>query len=282
MGGYANSGDTPPETSVSHRPSTRRGPLRFVALFIILVLLQLTAYRYVTESTPNDWYLFQVARHTSWILGTVGNEARLEGETARSVGQPDVITPWERWRQRAERTRSASGQGAEIGPRVSFILRPGIHHQIQALEAKRQEMVNEAGTKDPERERLDTELKGLRQTLSDSLGDPERRAALQGWQFTFNVVPTCGAIEIMAIFLAAVVAFPASGRARAQGVAVGLPVLYVVNLCRLSCLAIIGALDHGGAWFTFIHEYVWQAIYVVFVVVLWLFWVGRLGRRPAP
>jgi len=103
-----------------------------------------------------------------------------------------------------------------------------------------------------------------------------------GFSFTFIVVASCGAIEVMAIFLAALLAFPASWGHRAWGVALGLPLLYLVNILRLVCLACLGAIDQSGAWFDFVHEYVWQAGYVIFVVIVWMAW-AELGReRSAP
>lgn len=99
-----------------------------------------------------------------------------------------------------------------------------------------------------------------------------------GSSFTFIVVPSCGAIEVMAIFFAAVMAFPAKWRHRAWGVALGLPLMYLVNIARLACLACLGALDKSGVWFNFVHEYVWQAGYVIFVVIVWMAW-AELGRE---
>jgi len=99
-----------------------------------------------------------------------------------------------------------------------------------------------------------------------------------GASFTFIVVPSCGAIEVMAIFCAAVMAFPATWRHRAWGVALGLPLMYLVNIARLACLACLGALDKSGEWFNFVHEYVWQACYVIFVVIVWMAW-AELGRE---
>ena len=98
------------------------------------------------------------------------------------------------------------------------------------------------------------------------------------YAFTFIVVPSCGAIEVMAIFLSAVLAFPATWRHRAWGMALGLPFMYLVNIVRLVCLACLGAIDQSGAWFNFVHEYVWQAGYVIFVALVWMAW-AELGRE---
>jgi exosortase/archaeosortase family protein len=201
---------------MSPPPKARRGPWTFVALFALCAVGLLGGYRYAIDTIANDYYLFTVSRHTTWILDFVGHEATLE--KYRSEG----LSPWESWRERALPRRD----GVENGPRVNFVLKPG-------------------------------------------------------HAFTFIVVPSCGAIEVMAIFLAAVLAFPATWRHRAWGVALGLPLMYLVNLFRLACLACLGALDKSGAWFNFVHEYVWQAGYVIFVVIVWMAW-AELGReRPA-
>lgn len=99
-----------------------------------------------------------------------------------------------------------------------------------------------------------------------------------GAPFTFIVVPSCGAIEVMAIFVAAVLAFPATWRHRARGIALGLPLMYLINIARLAFLACLGALDKSGKWFNFVHEYVWQAAYVIVVVIIWMAW-AELGRE---
>ena len=252
-------------------PYPFRGVLRFVAVFVVLVLLQLIGYRYYVVSPANDWYLFQVARHTAGLLNLVGHGAALEFDGT----SPDSRSAWAQWQDRAQRARTSSPTPPEMGPRVNFVWRPGIHQRIQELEAAR------AANSSPSAER-DAQIQALRDKVTASLSNPEQRAAQQGKQFRFDVVPTCGATEIMAIFLAAVLAFPATGRQRTVGLALGIPALYGINLLRLTCLAIIGALDGGGAWFNFAHEYVWQAIYVGIVVLAWLAWVEFVVRRRAP
>jgi exosortase/archaeosortase family protein len=96
--------------------------------------------------------------------------------------------------------------------------------------------------------------------------------------FRFSVVPDCGAIPSMSIFFSAVLGFPVRWRKRLVGILLGMPALYVVNVLRLACLAFIGAWTDGGKWFVFAHEYVWQGIYLVFVVGIWLLWMELIVR----
>ncbi len=290
------------DSSEDHPPASRRGAARFVGVFVVLVLLQLTAYRYAVDSRANDWYLFNVARHTTWALDIIGHRATLEGNGTRLnptevraiifgaaqhvpvAGVQDPAPPlsaWERWLYRAHNLRKSASPGQEFGPRVSFVFRPGIHHRLEDLEASRQAMTRDDDAQPEALPALEGAIIDLRKEITKGLHDPEMRKRQQGIHFSFNVVPACGAIEVMAIFLAAVIAFPAPWRSRTWGLLAGLAILYGVNIFRLCCLAVIGAFDSGGDWFTFIHEYVWQAIYVVFVVVVWLAWVEVAVRRRA-
>ena len=105
--------------------------------------------------------------------------------------------------------------------------------------------------------------------------DPAKRHDVS---FSFHLVADCGAIPSMAIFVCALLAFPAPWRKRLVGALIGVPLLYAINVIRLTCLAEIGAWTNGGKWFEFAHEYVWQGIYLVFVVALWLAWAEFIVR----
>jgi exosortase/archaeosortase family protein len=99
-------------------------------------------------------------------------------------------------------------------------------------------------------------------------------------EFSFRIVPDCGAIPSIAIYLSAVLAFPALWRKKIPGIIFGLTALFGINVMRLVILAYVGAYDTtpDDRWFTFIHEYVWQSIFLLFVVVVWLVWIEWLNR----
>lgn len=224
------------------------------------------------------------------------------------------LTPWEKWRysavsQRRDldqllkewkeksdqwksdplngpnvqkmKTRIRLLQSRDLGPTVTFVLRRGLtsrmaeirrgiakaYQDTQLTEEERSARVER------DRERL-RELEEKRAQLAETA--PE---AMKDKAFAFVVVPDCGAIPTMVIFIAAVLAFPARWWKKLAGIGVGLPFLYIVNTLRLTILATIGAWDNGGAVFKFAHEYVWQGVYIIFVVVAWLAWVELLVRR---
>jgi len=330
----------------------------FFVVFVVIVLGLLIGYRYAVDTVTNDWYLFQVARHTAWTLDKIGQEGSLEGASRsgraaariraslaawdrgeNAASEEDVaaasqapLTPWESFRYRLgrqigthnpaeiratleawengemrptpEALKSASGaplslweqyrfrreksqrEGRSTGPRVWFVLEPGVETELrdvnERLEALRDQRDADVTHPSPEEQALETqraELQTRLQTVrSESPGSREL-----GRYFVFIVVPECGAIEVMAIYLAAIIAFPTRWRRRVAGLIVGLPIMYFVNVFRLSCLAVVGALDTTRErWvFSFAHEYIWQTVYIVFVVAVWLVWIEYVVKRKA-
>ncbi len=293
-------------TSMTAKQSKRRA-YSFVIIFISTVLVLLTGYHYAVSSKANDWYLLQVAKHTNIALGLVGEQSvleddRPEGEAAREIratlkawqqdreepSEQEILeadgaklTPWESWRYRAIRARI---DGTDVhGPRIAYVWKAGIYRQIREVEQQIREKSQEdpTWTTSDEASQLQEHILELRTKQREAVESETGRNQLRGNEFTFVVIPECGAIEIMAIFFAAVLAFPTLWWKRLVGIAIGLPIMYGVNVFRLFVLAIIGALDHSKEWFNFTHEYIWQTAYIIFVIVFWLLWVELIVRRRA-
>jgi exosortase/archaeosortase family protein len=161
-------------------------------------------------------------------------------------------------------------------PLVTFVYEPG---DAGRLTAARQELERlKSSTTEASSDRvtkLEAKIAGLNTAVQDVT--TSRKAV----QFRFRVAPECSAIPTMIIYLGAILAFPAGWWVRMVGIFGGLPFLYVVNVLRLACLGVIGAFTEGGPWFKFSHEYIWQGIYIVFVVAVWMAWVEYLVRRRA-
>lgn len=301
----------PPQTPGESKPtpSSGEGILArwrsgiFVAVFMSIVLALLMGYRYQVDSRYNDWYLFQVARHTVMALSLVGDHAELEHGRDK-LGDPRMVrsklnawlrgaetetpedflaaaseplTAWEAWCYRSEEMRHTNAPG-ERGPRVQFILRSGHAIKVRELDETVREMEMEQRGTEAERAKMRQELREMQRQLNEYRTNPAVEDPDPTYMFVFIVVSECGAIEVMAIFLAAVVAFPTRWWKKLIGLIAGLPVMYGVNIFRLSCLAVIGAYDTEHKYFNFFHEYVWQAIYIIFVVAVWMLWVEYIVR----
>ena len=94
-------------------------------------------------------------------------------------------------------------------------------------------------------------------------------------RFSVNIRNGCNGVETMIIFLAAVLAFPASWKARGIGLALGLIAIQLVNLIRVVALFLTGA--YFPRFFDSSHTVVWQSVVILFGVFLWIFWAHRFA-----
>lgn len=98
-------------------------------------------------------------------------------------------------------------------------------------------------------------------------------------QFSISVVTACTGLFATGLYVVAVLLFPAAWRSRLVGCAVGVCVLFVVNVVRLVSLYYVGV--HWPYALDVVHQVVWQSLLIATVVAMWLLWAGR-ARRPGP
>lgn len=102
-------------------------------------------------------------------------------------------------------------------------------------------------------------------------------------RFAVNIRNGCNGVETMIIFLAAVLAFPASWKSRAVGLVLGFLAIQAINLVRVVALFLTGA--YFPKFFDSSHTVVWQTVVILFGVLLWIFWADRFAapaRAAAP
>ena len=107
--------------------------------------------------------------------------------------------------------------------------------------------------------------------------DVERHGAaiIQG-DFSANVIVECvGTLEIL-IYLAAVLAYPATWRQRIPGLLLGPFFILAFNVARLVTLMFIGS--YSVEIFDFLHVYLWQTTLIVLIIVVWLGWLRIFVR----
>jgi exosortase H (IPTLxxWG-CTERM-specific) len=116
--------------------------------------------------------------------------------------------------------------------------------------------------------------------LLDLLGQDITRqgTVLRSPEFAVNIANGCNGLETTLIFLAAVIAFPASWRARGLGLVLGLLAIQLVNLVRVAALFLTGA--YFPQFFDTSHTVIWQTVVILSGVLLWLLWAATLARRP--
>jgi exosortase H (IPTLxxWG-CTERM-specific) len=94
-------------------------------------------------------------------------------------------------------------------------------------------------------------------------------------RFAVNIRNGCNGVEAMLIFLAAVLAFPASWRSRLLGLGIGILAIQAVNLVRVVALFLTGA--YFPSLFDASHTVVWQTLVILSGVLLWIFWANRFA-----
>jgi len=95
--------------------------------------------------------------------------------------------------------------------------------------------------------------------------------------FGVAIQPGCNGVEASIILIAAILAFPAPWRPKLAGLAIGILAVQAVNVLRIVSLFYLG--QWNMQWFEFAHLYLWQALIMLDVLVVWLLWVRYLARK---
>src|SRR5215471_18389139 len=94
--------------------------------------------------------------------------------------------------------------------------------------------------------------------------------------FAVSIEAGCNGVEATLVLAAAMLAFPAPWRRKLAGLAIGILAVQGLNVIRVI------SLFHLGQWnyrvFEWAHLYVWQALIMLDVLVVWLIWVRMLHR----
>lgn len=95
--------------------------------------------------------------------------------------------------------------------------------------------------------------------------------------FGVSIQPGCNGVEACIILIAAMLAFPSPWKAKLIGIALGIVAVQAVNVLRVISLYYLGQWDMDV--FEFAHLYLWQALIMLDVLVVWLIWVRYLAGR---
>ena len=103
--------------------------------------------------------------------------------------------------------------------------------------------------------------------------------------FAVSVEAGCNGIEAAIILIAAMLAFPAPWKHRVIGIVAGLAAVQVLNIVRVISLFYLG--QWNFKLFEWAHLYLWQALIMLDVLIVWLIWIRSLPPSsssvfPAP
>ena len=104
--------------------------------------------------------------------------------------------------------------------------------------------------------------------------------------FAISIEAGCNGIEAAIILIAAMLAFPAPWGHRLIGIVAGLTAVQALNIVRVISLFYLGQWSIRA--FEWAHYYLWQALIMLDVLIVWLVWIRTLPRaegsaaRPSP
>jgi exosortase H (IPTLxxWG-CTERM-specific) len=94
--------------------------------------------------------------------------------------------------------------------------------------------------------------------------------------FAVSIEAGCNGVEATIVLLAAILAFPAPWKNKLAGLAAGIVAVQGLNIVRVISLFYLGQWDRQ--WFEWAHLYVWQALIMLDVLIVWLLWVRTLPK----
>jgi archaeosortase B (VPXXXP-CTERM-specific) len=94
--------------------------------------------------------------------------------------------------------------------------------------------------------------------------------------FSLEIIDECTAVFSSIVYSACILAYPTTLKNKGLGVAFGVPSLYAINMVRLSVITLVGL--SAPHLFEFVHVYLWQASFIIFVVVIFLLWLKLIVK----
>lgn len=95
--------------------------------------------------------------------------------------------------------------------------------------------------------------------------------------FAVSIEAGCNGIEAAIVLVAGMLAFPSTWMQKLLGIALGFAAVQAVNLLRIVSLYYLGQLSQPV--FEFAHLYLWQALIMLDVLIVWLLWIRWTGQQ---
>ncbi|MBK5277060.1 MAG: archaeosortase/exosortase family protein [Desulfuromonadales bacterium] len=94
---------------------------------------------------------------------------------------------------------------------------------------------------------------------------------------TWNVTSECTAVNAVFLFISFILAYSSSFKSKALGLITGIPLILVTNIVRLVALGWVT--EYWPKHSHLFHDYVWETIFLFFIVALWFIWINLVVSR---
>ena len=108
---------------------------------------------------------------------------------------------------------------------------------------------------------------------------------LNGSEFIFRtshggeklfIIAECTGLYTSIIYFSIIGAYPARITEKLIGLVIGIPLIHILNLFRMVFVSLV--LYHRRDLFDFFHGYFWQISFVIFMLLIVLFWMGKIVK----
>ena len=94
--------------------------------------------------------------------------------------------------------------------------------------------------------------------------------------FSVEIIAECTGLFEVFIFLAAILAYPASFKKKLWGVSLGIPFIFLVNILRMVVITVVS--NYRPSAFEFMHLYFWQVALILILLSAWILWIEKIVR----
>jgi exosortase H (IPTLxxWG-CTERM-specific) len=94
--------------------------------------------------------------------------------------------------------------------------------------------------------------------------------------FAVSIEAGCNGVEATLVLLAGVLAFPSTWRQKLWGLGLGFVAVQGLNVVRIISLFYLGQWNKTA--FDWAHLYIWQALIMIDVLVVFLYWLSRVVK----
>ncbi len=84
----------------------------------------------------------------------------------------------------------------------------------------------------------------------------------------------CTAINLLNVFAAFILVYPASIKSKSIGLLIGLPFIITANIVRLFGMAWV--VEIAPSYVGYFHDYLWQVVFLIMVGIMWFVWVDTM------
>jgi exosortase/archaeosortase family protein len=89
----------------------------------------------------------------------------------------------------------------------------------------------------------------------------------------------CNGLEAILLYVSAILAYPATYKAKLYGLIIGFIVINLINIVRIVLLGYV--LEYHHDMFGVMHDYITQNIMIVFVFLLFIVYLNLIGSKDA-